>query len=580
MRDRATARAPIVGLFLAAVAGLGWIVWTTSYAEALRQVESQGRSDLRLAADRLVTGLQRYRSLAVSLADHPALTALHAGGDRDAAKAVLLRNLDQTGALNAFYADREGRVLASAQGEVPVDLAARPWFLRAVNGALGADRGISAGAARRAYFHGVPAFGPDGKVRGVLVLVADIEALEREWSGSRPSVFFTDALNQVFVTNRSELLFWQRTDTAMIGPGGDVVGVDTRMVGDHEVWHQRLSPYVPRAALHLVQPLPVIGLTGEALVDVGPARRLAWLQTAVVAVLCLFFGSLLFLATERRRALSIANARLEGRVKDRTRDLEQANTALRREVLEREEAEAALRQAQAELVEAGKLSALGQMSAGISHELNQPLMAIQQFADNGGSFLAKGRTDAAGETLNRISQLAARAARIIKNLRAFARNESEPMGKVDVVAVLNSAVEMTEARLKSDGVTLHWSPASWPAPIWVMGGEVRLGQVFVNLINNAADAMSGQQVKVIEIKLVPGDRLEVRVQDSGPGIADPDKVFEPFYSTKQVGDGMGLGLSISYGLVQSFGGRIRGTNTETGALFSVELDYWRAEMAA
>ena len=580
MRDRATARAPIVGLFLAAVAGLGWIVWTTSYAEALRQVESQGRSDLRLAADRLVTGLQRYRSLAVSLADHPALTALHAGGDRDAAKAVLLRNLDQTGALNAFYADREGRVLASAQGEVPVDLAARPWFLRAVNGALGADRGISAGAARRAYFHGVPAFGPDGKVRGVLVLVADIEALEREWSGSRPSVFFTDALNQVFVTNRSELLFWQRTDTAMIGPGGDVVGVDTRMVGDHEVWHQRLSPYVPRAALHLVQPLPVIGLTGEALVDVGPARRLAWLQTAVVAVLCLFFGSLLFLATERRRALSIANARLEGRVKDRTRDLEQANTALRREVLEREEAEAALRQAQAELVEAGKLSALGQMSAGISHELNQPLMAIRQFAENGAAFLDKGKPEKARANLDRIAGLAARAARIIKNLRAFARNESEPMGKVDVVAVLNSAVEMTEARLKSDGVTLHWSPASWPAPIWVMGGEVRLGQVFVNLINNAADAMSGQQVKVIEIKLVPGDRLEVRVQDSGPGIADPDKVFEPFYSTKQVGDGMGLGLSISYGLVQSFGGRIRGTNTETGALFSVELDYWRAEMAA
>lgn len=580
MRDRATARAPIVGLFLAAVAGLGWIVWTTSYAEALRQVESQGRSDLRLAADRLVTGLQRYRSLAVSLADHPALTALHAGGDRDAAKAVLLRNLDQTGALNAFYADREGRVLASAQGEVPVDLAARPWFLRAVNGALGADRGISAGAARRAYFHGVPAFGPDGKVRGVLVLVADIEALEREWSGSRPSVFFTDALNQVFVTNRSELLFWQRTDTAMIGPGGDVVGVDTRMVGDHEVWHQRLSPYVPRAALHLVQPLPVIGLTGEALVDVGPARRLAWLQTAVVAVLCLFFGSLLFLATERRRALSIANARLEGRVKDRTRDLEQANTALRREVSEREEAEAALRQAQAELVEAGKLSALGQMSAGISHELNQPLMAIRQFAENGAAFLDKGKPEKARANLDRIAGLAARAARIIKNLRAFARNEAEPMGKVDVVAVLNSAVEMTEARLKSDGVTLHWSPASWPAPIWVMGGEVRLGQVFVNLINNAADAMSGQQVKVIEITLVPGDRLEVRVQDSGPGIADPDKVFEPFYSTKQVGDGMGLGLSISYGLVQSFGGRIRGTNTETGALFSVELDYWRAEMAA
>ncbi|MBY6115617.1 sensor histidine kinase [Mameliella alba] len=580
MSEKPSSRAPIVGLYLAAVAGLGWIVWTTSFAEALRQVEARGRSDLALAADRLVTGLQRYRSLAVVLADHPVIESLHTGGAREAADAMLLRNVDRTGALTALYADREGRVLASSHEDVRIDLTSQRWFLRAVNGALGADRGISRGEARRAYFHAAPAFGPDGKVRGVLVLVADVEALEREWSGSRPSVFFTDALNQIFVTNRSELLFWQRNNEILIGPDGTRAPLKIRHVGGFELWRQGLSPYVPRAALHLEQPLPVIGMTGEALVDVAPARRLAWLQTAVVGVLCLFFGSLLFLATVRRRALAQANARLEGRVKARTRALEEANTALRHEVTEREEAEAALRQAQADLVEAGKLSALGQMSAGISHELNQPLMAIRQFAENGAAFLDKGRTDKAAANLDRIAGLASRAARIIKNLRAFARNEAEPMGKVDVVAVLNSAVELTEARLAADGVTLRWDTALWPDPVWVTGGEVRLGQVFVNLINNAADAMAGQDQREIEISILRQDRLVVQVQDSGPGIADPEKVFEPFYSTKQVGDGMGLGLSISYGLVQSFGGRIRGTNTETGALFSVELDYWRAELAA
>lgn len=580
MKDRASTRILIVGCFLAAVAVLGWVVWATSYAEALRQVHARGQSDLALAADRLMTGLQRYRSLAVTLVDHPVLSALHRGGSRAEAEALLLRNADRSGALTALYADREGRVLAAAHGEMPDDLMSQPWFLRAANGALGADHGIGPRLGRRSYIYAAPHFGANGRVQGVLVLAVDIEALEREWSGSRPAVFFTDELNQVFVTNRSELLFWQRTPDALIGPGGKLAPLAVRFVAGFEIWEVALSAYVPRRALHLTQELPVIGLTGEALMDVAPARRLAWLQTMAVTVLCLFFGSLLFLATERRRTLSIANARLEGRVRARTQDLEQANGALRREVAEREEAEAALRRAQAELVEAGKLSALGQMSAGISHELNQPLMAIGQFAENGAAFLDKGRPDKARANLDRIAGLAARAARIIKNLRAFARNEAEPMGKVDVVAVLTSAVELTEARLLDDGVALSWQPSDWPGPVWVNGGEVRLGQVFVNLINNAADAMAGQADKAIWISLVLGDRLEVRVQDSGPGIADPDKVFEPFYSTKQVGEGMGLGLSISYGLIESFGGRIRGTNTDKGALFSVELDYWQEEMAA
>lgn len=580
MKQKPWARAPIVGLFLTAVAVLGGVVWYYSYGEALRQVEARGKADLALAADRLVTGLQRYRSLAVMLADHPALEALHDGGDPEAADALLLRSADRTGALTAVYLDRDGQVLARAHGETGFDVASQAWFARAVSGALGADRGIETDLGRRAYFYAAPAFGPDRRVQGVLVLVVDIEALEQEWSGSRPSVFFTDALDQVIVTNRSELLFWLRTPASMVGPQGIVVPVATRYVGEFEIWRQELSPYIPAAALHLVQPLPVIGMTGEALVDVTPALRLAWLQTAVVVVLCLFFGSLLFLATERRRALSLANVQLEARVRARTQDLEAVNSALRHEVVEREEAESALRRAQADLVQAGKLSALGQMSAGISHELNQPLMAIRQFAENGVALVAKGRTDKAAANLSRIAELAARAARIIKNLRAFARNESEPMGRVDVVAVISAAVELTESRLRADEVTLVWEPETVTGPVWVAGGEVRLGQVFVNLINNAADAMGGQRQKSIVITLEAGARPVVTVQDSGPGIADPERMFEPFYSTKQVGDGMGLGLSISYGLVQSFGGRIRGMNSDQGALFSVELDYWREDLAA
>ena len=223
-------------------------------------------------------------------------------------------------------------------------------------------------------------------------------------------------------------------------------------------------------------------------------------------------------------------------------------------------------------MQAGKLSALGQMSAGISHELNQPLMAIRQYAENGAALLERGKPDVAAQNLRRIGDLAHRMGRIIRNLRAFARQEREPMGQVDLVAVVNAALELSESRLARDGVEVRWQP---PAPIHVIGGEVRLGQVLVNLIGNAADAMAGLPVRRIAISLRRhDDRVLLEVADTGPGIEEPEKIFDPFYTTKAVGaaEGMGLGLSISYGLVQSFGGAIRGRNRpEGGAIFTVEL---------
>ena len=120
-------------------------------------------------------------------------------------------------------------------------------------------------------------------------------------------------------------------------------------------------------------------------------------------------------------------------------------------------------------------------------------------------------------------------------------------------------------------------------PVWVRGGEVRLGQVFLNLMTNAMDAMAQSEEKVLTVSVGLGPSPTVEIRDTGPGIDDPEKVFDPFYTTKEVGasEGMGLGLSISYGIVQSFGGDIRGRNPEgSGALFSVHLEAWQEEKAA
>lgn len=576
-------RLAVITLFCVAVAVCAAGIWRYGYVQALGQLEQQGRADLALAADRFTGELRRFQELAVLMADHPELEALAAGEDSAAADRLLQDAADKTGALALIYADRDGTVLARA-GEVAPDPAGSAYFRRAVQGALGTFYGRLGPDGRRVYTYAAPAFESDGgRVRGVLIVLVDIAELEWDWIGGQTPVFFTDAGGLVFVSNRSELLGWRARED---GPGlapGDAPAPEFRAeeISGHEIWSMDWGDYLPGTALHLLRSLPVIGMTGHALTDAAPARRIAALQAAVFAVICLAFGAVLLQLAERRQTLARANAQLETRVAERTAELSNANLALRHEVAERLDAEAALKRAQDELVQAGKLSALGQMSAGISHELNQPLMAIQQFADNGAAFVEKGRSRAVRENLSRISQLAARAARIIKNLRAFARNESEPMGKVDLVQVINTAVELTEARLKRDAVTLDWKPPA--APAYALGGEVRLGQVFVNLINNAADAMAGQADKRISIAVEAGPRLTVRVRDTGPGIADPERIFEPFYSTKEVGgdDGMGLGLSISYGLVQSFGGNIRGANTgDGGAEFTVELEYWQEEAAA
>lgn len=516
------------------------------------------------------------------MAEHPALGSLDTIAARASARALLLEVADKTSAVDVLFADETGRVLAAARDVMNGSVTNQQAFQRALHGALGSSHGVLRDTGNRIYSYAAPSFSPDGKVVGALMVIADVEDVERTWRGSTEAVFFVDRSGSVFISNRSELLFWQRPAGEVgLWPEDGKAGVfSSSRIGPHELWSIRWGPYLPDQALHLTRDLPVIGMTGEVLMNVAPARRLAGLQAAAVAAICLAFGALLFLATERRRTLAEANAVLESRVAQRTRDLTAANTALRREVIERQEAEAALKRAQADLVQAGKLSALGKMSAGISHELNQPLMAIRQFADNGAAFMARGAPEKARENLGRISEMAARMARIIKNLRAFARNESEPMGKVDLVQVLNTAVELTDGRLRADGVTLDWNPPDGQVFAW--GGEVRLVQVFVNLINNAADAMIGRDRRNLTITLARGDRLTVAIRDTGPGIQDPDRVFEPFYTTKTVGtsEGMGLGLSISYGLVQSFGGEIRGANMPDGAEFTVELGPYEKEAAA
>jgi two-component system C4-dicarboxylate transport sensor histidine kinase DctB len=214
------------------------------------------------------------------------------------------------------------------------------------------------------------------------------------------------------------------------------------------------------------------------------------------------------------------------------------------------------------------------MSAGISHELNQPLAAMRSFADNARVLLERGRAAEASANLARISDLTARMDRIIRNLRAFARKEGEPASDVALDRVVADALALLAAKIDEAGAEVRWTAPA--APVMVRGGAVRLQQVVMNLVSNALDAMSARPcaARVVTVAIEAGDPVRLTVADQGPGLAEASagRLFDPFFTTKPVGEGTGLGLSISYGIVQSFGGAIRGDDRPGGgAIFTVDL---------
>ncbi|MDX1594653.1 MAG: ATP-binding protein [Gammaproteobacteria bacterium] len=274
---------------------------------------------------------------------------------------------------------------------------------------------------------------------------------------------------------------------------------------------------------------------------------------------------------EQEAALQRAHDELERRVLERTADLVETNERLVQEIGEHRETELALRRTQEELIQAAKLAALGQMSAGINHELNQPLAAIRTYADNARLLLEKSRTEEARWNLEQIGQLTGRMAQIVTQLKAFARKSTGQSVAVSLPAAVDGAL----AVLRVDRGDFDLVREFPDEELFVLADMVRLEQVLVNLIGNAQQAIEGRATRRIELHATADhEAVILTVRDTGPGIASEhlDKVFDPFFSTKEVGQGLGLGLSISYRIIDGFGGTIRARNhPDGGAEFIVRL---------
>jgi two-component system, NtrC family, C4-dicarboxylate transport sensor histidine kinase DctB len=275
-----------------------------------------------------------------------------------------------------------------------------------------------------------------------------------------------------------------------------------------------------------------------------------------------------------QQALKSAYDDLEIKVAQRTGDLLDANSRLQAEVGERERAERTLREAQAELVQSGKLAAIGQMAAGVTHELNQPLAALQTFSDNAKVFIERGRTEEALENLAIISDMVQRLGYITSQLKGFARRAADARKPVSVRQAFAQTMLQIRSRPGSRRLVLA---ESWPEQdLIVLCNAIGLEQVFSNLISNAMDAVQQEREARIALSVRrEGDVAVIELADNGPGIPEGaiDHLFEPFYTTKE--QGLGLGLSISAGILRAAGGtlavRNRGEAEGGGALFTLTL---------
>ncbi len=237
---------------------------------------------------------------------------------------------------------------------------------------------------------------------------------------------------------------------------------------------------------------------------------------------------------------------------------------------------AVFRQTRDDLVQAAKLAALGQMAAGISHELNQPLAAIRSHAHNGSVLMERGLTDEARVSFDRIQSLTARMAELINHLKRFARRPGGSLDTVDLRSAVDGALSLFGQRFSEEQVDIV---VEFPdEALKARAEEIRLEQVIVNLISNALDALDaldGQEERRIEIRAESsGSRVHLAVSDTGPGIGSDHRgsVFDPFFTTKPPGLGLGLGLSMSYNIAKDFGGDLILADTgPQGTTFIIDL---------
>ncbi|WP_434699603.1 sensor histidine kinase [Pseudomonas sp. D1-1] len=544
--------------------------------EALKEDASRASQQLALYANSLHTLIERYRALPSVLALDPQLRDALKGPVSAAQQDELNRKLEKiNGAAQSStleLLDHTGLAVAASNWRLPSSYVGhnygfRPYFLQTRTQGTGRFYAVGVTSGIPGYFLSSAVTGDNGEFLGAMVVKLEFPELEREWRQGSDTLLVSDARGIIFIANRpgwryrhlrpladsdrAELKATRQYDKQPLQP---LAFDPLRRFDDNSHLARVEAP--DGTADYLWESLPLTGegwtlhllrrpqIAFEDLRNAGLAAAGLWLA---LVFLLLFLNQRWRLARLRQRS----REELERLVEERTREL---------------------RTAQDGLVQSAKLAALGQMSAALAHEINQPLTAQRMQLATLRLLLDHGRIDDAYKALKPVDDMLTRMAALTGHLKTFARKSPSGLReRLDLAAVVDQALQLLETRLRDEHVStvLHLA-----RPAWVRGDAIRLEQVLINLLRNALDAMVDQPIKRLEVRLQADEQLWcLTVKDSGGGIAEEHlaQVFDPFFTTKAVGDGLGLGLAVSFAIIHESGGRLTAGNHENGAVFCVTL---------
>ena len=545
---------------------------------ALAELQQQARLELERYVAHLQGQLEKYEFLPVVLASNRRLVSLlqhPADPKRIEALNRYLETINRiTGTSDTYLMDREGLTIAASnwQSERPFvgrNFSYRPYFKEAMKGNLGRYFALGTTSNKRGYYFAYPVR-HQGRILGAVVIKLDLAATERSWSRPGTEFIVTDPDGVVFITTHrgwrfktltpltAEVYRRIRESRRYVDAPIEPLPIDSSEELGDGVRLLRIGMDPPREFLVQEMAMPQAGWKVQVL---SRTDAIAKQQIRTLAFLAILFIALLLLAlfwNQRRKRLRErvrferqAKRMLETRVQEQTRELQKAQDAL---------------------IQSAKLAVIGQLSTGISHELNQPLAAIRTYADNARALLQRGRQEAASENLSHISELTERMARISSQLKIFARRTSGETTPVPLSTAIDDSLGLLAARLRETGTEVR---RSGDPSLVVRANRVQLEQVLVNLIGNALHAVEAVPERFIEIRTRALDsRAMLSIRDSGPGIDLEilNRIFDPFFTTKEEGRGLGLGLSISQRIMEVMGGTLEaGNHPEGGAVFTLIL---------
>ena len=601
-----------IALYVALACTSVWVAFAWTERLGIRSLNEAAAQRLEIYRGGLVGEMRRYDYLSSVLSLNSELIGLLSRPDHRHAEKISAY-LDivarESDALDIYVMDLDGRTVAASNFRredsfVGMNFSFRPYFKDALLTGQGHFYGVGTVSNEPGYYFASRIY--DGqKLIGVATVKVALHSLENSLQDADEIALVIDSNGIIFLTSFPPLLF-KSLEPLSPATMGELTATrqyhtlrEFAAVGTLDRTHALDPPdtyrFRPNAAFarskinalaneYLLLERPVAGTLWRLamLSSLGPARDAARNAAATTgfAAIAIFLAALYWrqrvrtVAADRKAKLDLERAYddLENQVQLRTEALFEANRHLQHEVAERRKTETALKDTFEELVHSGKMAALGQMATSMTHELNQPLAALQTLSDNAAVLLRRERIADARENLDQISQLVARMGRITGQLKSFARKAPFKPGPIDVRTIVEDTVSLLRVRLEHQRVATRIDCCA--NSTLASGDANRLEQVLVNLINNAVDAMRFSPSRRLTISVLrAGDKVRISVRDSGAGLRDEvaSRLFEPFFTTKAAGEGLGLGLLISAGIVKEFGGTLAGRDVLDGAEFVIEL---------